>query len=317
MTRAPSMSRLGVIPGDQAARLRAIVAPSRDPAASRLRIVTVSSGKGGVGKTSIAVNLSILLARAGKRVMLLDADLGMANADVLCGLTPARRIDQTRALRGEGGGAPDALGLADIAIDAPGGFRLIPGAAGVARVADLRPEERLRFVRSLEDLDDHADALIVDAGAGLGPEVLMLMSLAHVAIVVATPEPTSLADAYALVKCAALADPTLPRKGSLGILVNEAISAAEGTAVHTRISAVSTRFLGFAPASWGWLPVDPEVGRSVRRRRPLLADESKSQFAKNLREAGRVISGHLWGKKEGEHRERPTGVWARLGLCRS
>ncbi|MFN0133274.1 MAG: P-loop NTPase [Phycisphaerales bacterium] len=316
MTPVASMSRLGVLPGDQAARLRAIVAPvAARMAPSRLRIVTVSSGKGGVGKTSIAVNLAIVFARAGKRAMLLDADLGMANADVLCGLTPARRLDQTRSLRGAG--EQHAISLADIAIDAPGGFKLIPGAAGVARVADLRPEERLRFVRGLEELDQHADILIVDTGAGLGAEILMLMSLAHVAIVVATPEPTSVADAYALIKCASLADAALRECGSLNLVINEAKDGKEATAVHARIASVAHRFLGFQPGMLGWLPVDREVGLAVRRRRPLLVDDSKSLFSKGLQNIGAGLSKRFWSSGAEVKSERPHGIWARLGLCRS
>jgi flagellar biosynthesis protein FlhG len=291
---------------DQATRLRALVdalaetGPGRaatpgapEGGAQRAApagplLLTIASGKGGVGKTSIAVNLAIALTRLRRRVVLVDADLGVANADLLCGLTPAHRTDRVLD-RGLGPGVPSAGGdawlrraptLRDIAIDAPGGFRLVPGAVGLGSMADLDPPRRALLVEQLRGFDD-ADVVIADAAAGIGGLVTAFTAAADSTLVVATPEPTSIADAYALIKCAASmsgwhapADRPprggLPTFGRVGLVVNQAAGAREATAVHARIDAVARRFLGLAVPLAGWVAHDPRVGEAVRARVPYL-----------------------------------------------
>jgi flagellar biosynthesis protein FlhG len=310
-------------PDDQATRLRAMVEaverrqakPAVSPASMRgdlraapvrrARIITVSSGKGGVGKTNTCVNLAIALTQLGKRTTLLDADLGMANADVLCGLTPVRRLDQ---FVGVSDGAQPALGavrttrlLREIAVEAPGGFRLIPGAVGVARMADLAPREQARLLAGLDELERDADVLIVDTGAGLGPEIISFIHAADLAVIIATPEPTSIADAYALIKCSVLAprqarrahglrpDPATnaPR---LGLVVNQAAEPQEAAGVHARIAGVCQRFLGYPLPLVGWVTQDARVGGAVRKRRPVLLESEKCQASRDLRELAGAIA---------------------------
>lgn len=277
---------------DQASRLRALVSgeresasidPARPPAGPRGPVIAITSGKGGVGKSSLGVNLCIALAGRGVRAAMIDADLGMANADVLCGLTPARRIEHAVESVGE-------IDLEALAVPGPGGFRLVPGSTGIARIADIGEHDLARLVRASRRLACGHGAVLVDTGAGLGPSVVALASAADVALVVATPEPTSIADAYAMVKC-------LHRGGGIGVIslwINRATSEREAHAVCERISSVAERFLGFRPLFAGWVPEDAAVGRAVRSRVPFVIAESKSAASRSVFEmAERVESSFL------------------------
>lgn len=288
--RRQAVARPAVPPQPTGARVD-LAAPRR-----RARIITVSSGKGGVGKTNTCVNLAIALTRLGKRITLLDADLGMANADVLCGLTPMRRLDQYVGVSDSAGpGAVQTRSLREIAVEAPGGFRLIPGSVGVARMADLAPREQARLLAGLADLERDADILIVDTGAGLGPEVISFINVADLALIIATPEPTSIADAYALIKCSVLAHRQGPRAHGLrpgtaapggalklGLVVNQAAGQQEAAAVYARIGGVCERFLGHRLPLVGWVVQDVRVGAAVRKRRPLLLESGKCPASKDL-----------------------------------
>jgi flagellar biosynthesis protein FlhG len=316
------MTRAAIHPGhvrdDQATRLRAMVEamerrvrPPAEPQGlprhvRRAKVITFSSGKGGVGKTNTCVNLAIALAQSGQRTVVLDADLGMANADVLCGLTPARRLEHYIGVADLApGGRPrtphEAAALAerslrDLAIDAPGGFRLVPGAAGIARMADLSAREQARLIAGLADLDRDADLILVDTGAGLGREIIAFIETADLPIVVTTPEPTAMADAYALIKCIAargargLRDGDAPARPPLSLVVNQVSGHEEAAAVHARISAVSARFLGFAVPLLGWVAQDPSVGMSVRKRHPVMLEHARSPASRDLRSLAEALA---------------------------
>src|SRR3954447_16522594 len=187
---------------DQAAQLRSLVRQRR-----RASVIAVTSGKGGVGKSNVAVNLAIQLSKAGKRVVLLDADLGLANVDVLCNVDLTTNLSHVIARKKE---------LREVMVDAPGGFRLIGGASGLARMADLADADRQRLVEALAELEQTADVILIDTGAGISPNVLTFTRAADHVLVVTTPEPTAITDAYAVIKvisrrdAAAGADPAGP-----------------------------------------------------------------------------------------------------------
>lgn len=255
---------------DQAQALRGLVsvAPSQtDPAgagvelgATAARAVAVTSGKGGVGKTTVAVNLAVQLSRMGRRVILLDADLGTANADVLCNLAPAVNLAHVVAGR---------RSLDDALVAAPGGFRLIPGASGLAQIAALGEYERSRLIQQMQQLEADADLILIDTGAGVSPNVLSFLVAANEMLVVTTPEPTAITDAYAVIKTMArqVADPIV------GLLVNMVRNEGEGRAVYDRIAAVCRRFLRVCPHFAGHLVSDEQVRLSIRQRYPfVLAD---------------------------------------------
>ena len=244
------------------------------------RATAIVSGKGGVGKSNIAVNLAVALSSMGRRVVLFDADLGMANADVLCGLTPEATLEDV--LRGR-------ASLKDVLIPGPGGFRLVPGSSGVAAMANLDGLQRRRVLGQLSALDRVADHLIIDMGAGISSAVTTFAASAHRTLVVTTPEPTSITDGYGAIK-------TLLARGStakIELLVNMARSQEEGEVVYQRVERVVQQFLKVPLAMGGTIPHDPALPDAVRRRRPILLEAPWSPSAKALTR----LAHHLDGRK--------------------
>jgi len=239
---------------DQAGSLRRLMREAR-----RTQTIAVTSGKGGVGKSNVALNLAILLSAAGNRVALVDADLGLANLDVLLDeevrgnlshvITGARRVEQ-------------------VVVDLPCGVQFVPGASGVAKMASLSEFQRAQLVRELTALEGENDIVVIDTGAGIGPEVLALAASADTTLVVSSPEPPAITDAYAMVK-------VLIRKeyeGQLGLLVNFAADRHEARATYQRISNVARQFLGARLLDAGYVLADPKVREAVRKRRPFVLE---------------------------------------------
>lgn len=274
--------------GDQASRLREMFrrhpAEPRDAASAPVTtpIIAITSGKGGVGKTNIAVNLATLLGRQ-YRITLVDADLGMANADILCGVSPHKRLQHALptndgSLHGRMG-AHNCTGadLASIGLETPHGFTLVPGAVGVARMADLSASEQRLLLRGLAALETKSRALILDTGAGISSGVLSFLSVADLILVVATPEPTSIADAYALIKCLSQRDLSVspisltgkPR-ARMALVVNQARDQAEAERVHGRIARVCREFLSLSLPLGGWIPRDPQLIEAVMAQTPVV-----------------------------------------------
>lgn len=226
--------------------------------------LAISSGKGGVGKSTIAVNLAVLLSRMGRKVALLDADMGTANADVLCNVMPVHTLAHVVTGRRE---------IEEIVIQAPGGFALIPGASGLAQMAALSQLERERLIDQFARLERAYDVLLIDTGAGIGPSVLGLLTSADRVLIVTTPDPTAITDAYAVIK-------TAHRKHShidVRLLVNQANDPTEAMQVYTRVANVCRKFLGLDVAYAGCMLSDPLVRQSIRARRPFALDEKQSQ----------------------------------------
>lgn len=303
--------RVALTTDDQAARLRALVEAAR-PEADRARVeprgdarllpiagdssrepmrraacpvIAITSGKGGVGKTSLCVNLAIALAAHGLRVTVLDADLGLANADVLLGLTATTRLDA--AIEWTPG--TRARPLESIAIEAPGGFRLVPGASGQARMASLTSSQRSGLLRSIADLDRTSDLILIDTGAGLSAGVTNFLEVADLTMVVATPEPTSITDAYAVIKCVGPLLRSRPQRFAtpLFLVANQVKDQAEADAVIGRIDATARRFLTgvLAPKSLGSLGMvryDAAVPKAVRARTPVQLSAPKCLASRDI-----------------------------------
>jgi flagellar biosynthesis protein FlhG len=226
-------------------------------AAAPLRVIAVASGKGGVGKTNVTANLAVGLARRGLRVCVLDADLGLANLDVLLGLAP--ELSLLHVLRGE-------RSLTEVVVEGPGGIRIIPAASGVETLTALGPAERLRLLDEVETLDGSLDVLLVDTAAGISGNVLYFTAAAADILVVITPEPTALTDAYALVKVLAA---RYGRRDFL-VAVNMAAGAADAAAAFTRLARVAERFLPVRLEYQGYIPYDDAVPRAVHRQLPVV-----------------------------------------------
>ncbi|HFB52702.1 MAG TPA: MinD/ParA family protein [Anaerolineae bacterium] len=251
------------------------------PPQFRSRVIAVSSGKGGVGKTNIAVNLGLTLAKRGIRVALLDADLGTANVDVMMGLQPEYHLQHL--ITGQ-------RSLAEILVETPSGLKIIPGASGLPDLADLPDAQRDVLLRALMGLDGTVDLLLIDTGAGVGRNVVQFILSAGEMLLVTTPEPTAVTDAYALVKV--LAGYHLPI--SIKLVVNNAQPQSEGEAVAQRLATVAEQFLGRAIEPVGVLPRDKNVPQAVRHQTPLVEFSPYSPMAVALNR----LAERLWSDVE-------------------
>jgi flagellar biosynthesis protein FlhG len=225
----------------------------------RARVVAVVSGKGGVGKTSLAVNLAIALAAAGRRVLLVDTDFGLANVDLVLGQRP--RGDLGHVLSGR-------MPLQEIVQEGPAGIRWIPGASHMPSIARIGERRREALLDGLTALETQHDFLLLDAPAGIGQGVLHLARQADELALVTTPEPTAMMDAYALLKSAAAA-----RAESLGqvrLIINMVAHRRDADRAHARIRQTAARFLGIDVGLLGYVFCDGHVGRAVQRQEPLM-----------------------------------------------
>jgi flagellar biosynthesis protein FlhG len=243
---------------DQASRLRELIKQSRN-----CRTIAVVSGKGGVGKSNIALNLSILLSAAGNRVTLVDCDLGLANLDVLVDVDLRANLSHVI-----GGGRR----LADVITTLPGGVQFVPGASGLTRIAHLGEFQRAQLLSELSELQSDNDMIVIDCGAGIGSDVLALACSADIVLVVTAPEPTAVTDAYAVVKVLTQRN----CQGRLSLLVNFAADRNEARATYQRISGVARQFLGARVLDAGYVLSDPRVGEAVCRRQPLVLSFPRS-----------------------------------------
>ena len=254
-------------------------APATMPRPARLaRAIAVASGKGGVGKSNLAVNLAVAMSQLGLKVCLLDADLGLANADLLCNLSPRLTLEQV---------VSGKCRLADAMLLAPGGFRLIPGASGVARLADLHASHRHAIVEQLAALERVVDVMLIDCGAGISANVVGFAAAANIALVATTPEPTAITDGYGMIQVLSSEAPRL----KVQLVVNMAASEAEGSAVYGRINRVCRTFLNQSLIYGGTIPSDSAVPAAVRQRVPFVLFAPDNPATHAIRRLARALAG--------------------------
>ncbi len=273
-----------------------VAAPARPLRRRRSRVIAVSGGKGGVGKSSVAVNLGLAMAATGRRVLLVDADLGLASLDVMLGLDARNSLADVVL-----DGLPAGQAVARIA----GGLDLLPGASGVAEMTSLKPIQLDHLLAELTRLEGNYEVILVDTAAGAGGEVRAFLRAADRVVVVTTPEPTAITDAYALSKL-------LSRDGQrdLGVVVNMARSEREGQKVAARLAAVARRYAGVEIAQLGAVPFDWQVAAAIRERRPVMLGRPRCAASVALR---RTASG-VW--RWAQPRQQELGeVGARQGLA--
>ncbi len=266
---------------DQASRLRAMAKgqPSESPLFAA-RVVAITSGKGGVGKTNVVAGLALALAQLGQRVVVMDADFGLANLDILLGLSPKYTLEHV--LRGE-------KVLEEILLDGPLGIRIIPASSGIQELTRLDTMSELRLVQGLQRVAETADWLLIDTAAGIHDSVLKLLMAAQEVILVATPEPTSLVDAYAMVKVLHLRDP----QKLLWLLVNNGQSVDESQETVDQLQAVTERFLGKQLQVLGMIPNDPHLLQAVRQQRGVVELFPQSPATRAFQALARQLLGQV------------------------
>ena len=243
-----------------------------------VQVIAVTGGKGGVGKTSVSVNLALALADLGRRVMLLDADLGLANVDVMLGLTPKRNLADV--IEGE-------CELRDVIIPGPGGIRIVPASSGAANMVRLTSQQHAGLIQAFSDISDSIDVLIIDTAAGIGDGVISFVRAAQEVLLVVTDEPTSITDAYALVKL-------LNRDYGLSrfrVLANMTHTPEEGRNLYAKLTKVTERFLDVALQYVGAIPADELVRKSVQKQRAVYEAYPRSKCAQAYRAVAQKVDG--------------------------
>lgn len=254
---------------DQAAGLRRMASPTP------VQVIAVTSGKGGVGKTNVSVNLAVAMADQGRRVMLLDADLGLANVDVMLGLHP--RFNLSHVMKGE-------CSLDEIIADGPHGVRIVPASSGIKDMAEMSPAEHAGLVRAFSEVDGDIDTLIVDTAAGISDSVISFSRACQEVVVVVCDEPASITDAYALIKL-------LSREYGqhrFRVLANMTHSPSEGKELFTKITRVTDRFLEVTLDYMGAVPHDPYVRKAVQRQRAVVDAYPACKAAQAFKQLARV-----------------------------
>jgi len=263
---------------DQAAGLRRMVAPGP------VRAVAVTGGKGGVGKTNVSINLAVAAAQAGHKVMVLDADLGLANIDVVLGLHP--RYDLRHVLNGE-------HSLEEVLVEGPSGIKVVPGASGVQQLAELSNAEHTGLIRAFSEVGGGVDTLIVDTAAGIGDAVISFARASHEVLVVVCDEPASITDAYAIIKL-------LNRDHGhrrFRILANMVRSAQEGRELYNKMCRVTDRYLDVMLSFMGAIPYDDNLRKAVRAQRPVVQAFPRSRASQAFKNLARKIED--WPAPEG------------------
>ena len=235
-----------------------------------VQVIAVTGGKGGIGKTNVSVNLSLALADMGRRVVLLDADLGLANVDVLLGLKPKATLADV--LEGK-------CDLRDVMVNGPGGIRVVPAASGAANMVSLSAQQHAGLIQAFSEIGDNIDVLIVDTAAGIGDSVVSFVRAAQEALIVVCDEPTSITDAYALIKL-------LNRDHGMTrfrVLANMVGTPQEGRMVFAKLTKVTDRFLDVALQYVCAVPFDEAVRKSVQKQRAVFEAFPRSKASLAIR----------------------------------
>ncbi|MHB1125911.1 MAG: MinD/ParA family protein [Bacillota bacterium] len=266
---------------DQAARLRELARKkneNKSEIGSRLRVIAIASGKGGVGKTNVVLNLAITLSKMGKRVVILDGDLGLANIDILMGIVP--RYTLFDFLRGE-------KSLDEVVIKGPFGLKVLPAGSGIQEMANLNDRQREKLVQGLKTFEEEADFLLIDTGAGISRTVLGLVSAATEVIIVLTPEPTSLTDAYGVIKILS----RFKLHSEIYLVINRVANLAEAEQTINRMQMVVSRFLQIKIKQLGFISDDRQVGKAVMKQQPFTILYPHTPASGDMQQIARKLAG--------------------------
>ena len=249
---------------EQASELRELMHNDKPEQQHHTRVIAITSGKGGVGKTSIAINMAIAYAQTGKKVILIDCDMGMANVNVMMGIMPQYNL--IHVINGQ-------KKMSEIIQNTEFGIKFVAGANGFSKIANLSSQELDNFAKQFNTLGD-ADIIIIDTGAGVADNVLKFIAAADEVFVVTTPEPTAITDAYEIIK---IITTELNKGIQLNLIVNRAKNAAEGKRISERIINIVGQFLNFKVNYIGYVYDDPSVQNSITRQKPFIVVNPSSK----------------------------------------
>lgn len=284
---------------DQAEQLRKLVKEQEHPA-QVARVITITSGKGGVGKSSIAVNLAIQMKRLGKKVIILDADFGLANVEVMLGVRPQYNLADLM-FKGKT--------LPEIITRGPEDIGFISGGSGIQELARMTKEQVIYLTQKLVELDSLADIILIDTGAGIADTVLEFVAASSEVLLVATPEPTSITDAYALLKTLNRRAGFSKERTSIKMISNRVGSDAEGHTLYEKMRLVVDKFLNIQPEFLGMIPQDDVVSKAVMQQKPVIMAYPNSVAAKAME----TIANRLCdGGEEPQKKKGITGLFSDL-----
>ncbi len=241
-----------------------------------VRVIAIASGKGGVGKTNLSVNLGVAMAKLGRQVALLDADMGLANVDVLLGIRP--QFNLSHVLTGE-------KSLADIMLEGPAGMKVIPASSGIQKMSDLSNVEQGAIIHAFSEMDDNLDILIIDTAAGISPSVVNFARASQELIIVVCDEPTSLTDAYAFIKL-------LNRDYGVNhfhVLCNMVKSMQQGQLLFNKLTKVTDNYLDVNLQFSGAIPYDEDLRKSVQKQNAVIEVYPNSKVSKAINDVARRI----------------------------
>ena len=265
---------------DQAENLRNIIKMNQQPQRPVARVITVTSGKGGVGKSNTAINLAIQFRQMGQRVIILDADFGLANIEIMFGTVPRHNLCDL---------IYQGKNIKDIITWGPGGVGFISGGSGIAGLSNLSREYLIYIIQNLAELDAIADIVIVDTGAGISDAVLEFLVASGEIILVTTPEPPSITDSYSLLKALNRHDRFSSETSQIKVMANKVDSKEEGKALFTKLNAVVARYLKLPISYLGSVPQDSHLNQAVMQQTPVSLANPNAKSAKAYQEIAQVL----------------------------
>lgn len=277
---------------DQAERLRNIIKKQEPPPVQKpvAKVITVTSGKGGVGKSSISVNLAIQLSRMGKRVVIFDADFGLANIEIMLGLHPRYNLADMM-YRGKT--------LNDIITYGPENVGFISGGSGIQELANLSREQIITLIQKLNELDEFADVVIVDTGAGISDTVLEFVAASEEVLLVATQEPTSITDAYALLKTLNKKATYRKEKTVVKMIANQVHGNRDAKELFEKLGMVVAKFLDIEVEYLGSVPYDHNMQKAIMKQTPISILDSSCNTARAVNQIANTLEHNM--EKESEH----------------
>lgn len=258
---------------DQAQNLRNVIKAHNIKSVENTKVITITSGKGGVGKSNMAVNLAVQFTKMGKKVIILDADFGLANVEVMFGTLPNYNLSDV-IFKGKS--------IRDIITEGPMGIGFISGGSGVVGLNNLKSEQITFLVHNLTLLNDLCDILIIDTGAGVSDQVMEFVLASPEVVLISTPEPSSLTDSYSLMKAMYKSDRYIEGGTNVHLVANKVTSESEGKAVYSKMLSVVQKFLGGKLDYLGYVPYDNFLEKSVRNQKVVSIEYPQSKAAKSF-----------------------------------